>query len=391
MMINKMPIESQEQFRAEHCTDMRALQFEKLINETQANLKVSKNESFEGSPVFKPHTFTEMLAMPSKKWLMDQVFGAGDIGMFYGTPGCGKTFLIIDMIMSLCTGSRWANRFDVQRPLYVAYCAGEGIGGLPSRFTAIARHYGIADLDNFAFYPIPPQLYDDNATATINHFCNEWKARQFAKEVAPLDVLIIDTLHTATVAADENSAQHMGRVLHSCRLAGNDLGCAVILVHHTNKSGSIERGSSALRGAMDFMIKIEKPSDTATYAVMSCEKLKDGEQWKTQSFNLQPQLECKSVYVSWEESGNLTQIGSNASNKEKLKAEMNRYAGTRLTCNRLAESIAQSPAYTRKLLNELEQTKECQRELSNPGKPQSNRNSWVYWIEAVQEKRGLND
>ncbi len=134
MIINKMPIESQEQFRAEHCADMRALQFDKLINETQRNLKVSKNETFEGKPVFNPHTFSEMLSMPSKKWLMDQVFGAVDIGMVYGPPGCGKTFLIVDMIMSLCTASRWANRFDVERPLYVAYCAGEGIGGLPSSY-----------------------------------------------------------------------------------------------------------------------------------------------------------------------------------------------------------------------------------------------------------------
>ena len=59
-------------------------------------------------PVFTPYSFDELLKMPPKEWLLDQVFGAGDIGMFYGTPGCGKTFLIIDMIMSLCTGSRWA-------------------------------------------------------------------------------------------------------------------------------------------------------------------------------------------------------------------------------------------------------------------------------------------
>ncbi len=235
-------------------------------------------------------------------------------------------------------------------------------------------------------------MYADNATATINHFCNEWKARQVAKEVAPLDVLIIDTLHTATVAADENSAQHMGKVLHSCRLAGNNLGCAVILVHHTNKGGSIERGSSALRGAMDFMIKIEKPSDTGTHAVMSCEKLKDGEQWKSQSFSLQCQVECKSAYVSWNDLGSLTQIkGAKASDKEKLKEEMKRYAGTRLTCNRLAESIAQSPDYTRKLLKELEQAKKCQRELRTPGNDPSSRNPWVYWIDTIQENEVLND
>lgn len=391
MIVNKTPIESQEQSKAAHCIDMRVLQFEKLINETQENLKVSKNEIIkQGSPVFKPYTFAEMLEMPPKNWLMDQVFGARDIGMIYGPPGCGKTFVVIDMIMSLCAGSRLANRFDVQRCLCVAYCAGEGIGGLPSRFSAIAKHYSINSLHNFTFYTSPPQLYDDNAITTINRFCNEWKARQLGKDTEPLDVLIIDTLHTATTSADENSAQHMGKVLSSCRLAANDLGCAVILVHHTNKNGAIERGSSSLRGAMDFMIKIEKPSETTTTrSVMSCSKLKDGEQWADQSFNLCPQVECESVYVSWEEPGNNNQSsGSKAADKKALKAEMERYAGQHLTCKILAESIAKTPDYTRKLLSELEHAKECKRELSDPNKKDSSRNPWVYWVESSQPKDG---
>jgi hypothetical protein len=179
----------------------------------------------------------------------------------------------------------------------------------------------------------------------------------------------------------------MGKVLHSCRLVANSLGCAVILVHHTNKSGSIERGSSALRGAMDFMIKIEQLSDASTSALMACEKLKDGEQWADQSFNLCPQVECGSVYVSWDELGTPIQMkGSKTSDKEKLKSEMERYAGRRLTCKTLAESIAKAEPYTRKLLNELENAKKCIRALSNPEKPQSNKNSWVYWIDAAQEK-----
>ncbi len=176
-----------------------------------------------------------------------------------------------------------------------------------------------------------------------------------------------------------------------CRWAASELGCAVILVHHTNKSGISERGSSALRGGMDFMIKIEKLPDPSICAVISCEKLKDGERWKNQSFSLQPQLECKSACVSWNDPTNSTQAsGSKSIDKEKLKEEMKRYAGTRLTCIRLAESIAQSPPYTRKLLKELENAKECQRELSNPGKDPSSRNPWVYWINAVQEREVLN-
>lgn len=204
------PVMSENPSRIEEAQQLyldRISEFDEMEKEAESKL--------EDKLIFTPYSFDELLKMPSKEWLLDQVFGAGDIGMIYGPPGCGKTFVVIDMIVSLCKGQKWANEFDVTRCLNVAYCAGEGIGGLPSRFAAIAKHYDITNLDNFSFYPIPPQLYDDNATAKIDDFCNEWKARQDAKEVAPLDVLIIDTLHTATVAADENSAQHMGKALHS--------------------------------------------------------------------------------------------------------------------------------------------------------------------------------
>ena len=201
--------------------------------------------------IFKPYTFNNLLEMPSKEWLLEKIFGVKDVGMIYSAPGCGKTFVVIDMIIMLCTGNLWAGRFNVQRCLNVTYCAGEGVGGLPSRFKAAAKYYGITSLHNFTFYPIPPQLFDDGAEATIKQFCKEWQARQLEKAADALDVLIIDTLHTATVGADENSAQQMGKALHACRWIANELGCAVILVHHTNKTGGMERGSSALRGAMD--------------------------------------------------------------------------------------------------------------------------------------------
>lgn len=369
---------------AQHLTLDRLSSFEEMVKEAEGR---SKDEL-----IFIPYTFDELLKMPPKEWLLDKIFGEGDLGMIYGLPGCGKTFFIIEMIIILCTAKLLANRFAVKRRLNVAYCAGEGFSGLPSRFQAAAKHHGVVTMPNFTFFKTMPQLYvesEDSDITTIKQFVYQWRARQLNKEVEALDVLVIDTLHTATTEADENSAKDMGKVLHLCRWAASELGCAVILVHHTNKGGASERGSSALRGAMDFMIKIEKPSNVVTHAVMSCEKLKDGERWIDQSFNLCPQVECKSVYVSWEEPDDNNQSsGSKAADKKALKAEMERYAGQRLTCKILAESIAKTPDYTRKLLSELEHAKECKRELSDPNKKDSSRNPWVYWVESSQQKGG---
>jgi RecA-family ATPase len=335
-------------------------------------------------PVFAPYSFDDLLNMPPKEWLTDQVIGRGDMGMVYGAPGCGKTFVVIDLALCACIGKRWAMRFDMDRALNVAYCAGEGISGLPARFKAAAYHHGIEELANFTFFKTIPQLYTDGdsiTSVTITQFVQEWKQRTEAKAAQPLDLLILDTLHTASTAADENSAKDMGKVLHLCRWAANELGCAVLLVHHTNKNGSAERGSSSLRGAMDFMIEIKRISDDGTKAVMSCAKLKDGEQWRNQTLDLTAIDGLDSVRVWWDEpSDGERPQGKKAEDKAAILAEMKRYAGIRFPAKRLAEVIAKSENYCRNLLGELEKSKECSRELSEPTKKPSPRNSWVYFV-----------
>lgn len=338
-----------------------------------------------GEPVFKLQNLAELFQRPDKVWLIDQVIGAGDIGTIYGAPGCGKTFVSIDLIFAACLRQPWARRFDVLRPLTVVYAAGEGIGGLKERFLAAAKYYNVTDyLPGFSFSDLVPQLFQGGNEA-IDQFIAEWQTHQ-ADGGPALDLLIIDTLHSATVGADENSAQDMGQVLAAAKRASKQLGCAVLLDHHTNKGGTAERGSSALRGAMDTMIEIRKISDTGTKAVMCCAKLKDGKEWQEQTFDLVAVDDCESVRIWWDEPGEmLKNAGQKATDKATLKAEMERYAGTRFTVKSLAEVIAKSDNYTRSLLNELEMSAEVKRDLSNPAKGQSPRNPWVYYVESVQE------
>lgn len=342
-------------------------------------------------PVFTPLGLADLLAMPPKEWLIDQVIGAQDIVMVYGPPGCGKTFLVIDLTLAACQGSRWAMRFDVTRPLSVAYCAGEGVSGLPTRFAAAAEFRGIdpASLPNFFFFPTVPQLYYKQTRDTptpadyIQRFVTDWKERQAGQ----LDLLVVDTLHAATVGAEENSASDMGLVLQAVRYASNELGCAVLLVHHTNKSGSAERGSSALRGAMDAMISVKKVSEesTSTKGMIQCEKLKDGEGWKPQTFDLTALAE--SVRVWWDEPAELSQAqGKQRQDKEALLKVMTDHSGVKFTAKRLGEAIGMGEnKQIYKLLNSLQSEKACKRELQNPEKSSSPYNPWLYFVESQTE------
>jgi hypothetical protein len=183
---------------------------------------------------FHPHTLADLLKMPPKQWLIDQVLGAGDLAMVYGPPGSGKTFVVIDLVFAACLGQQFANRFQASHCLNVAYCAGEGISGLPARFAAAAALHGVSELAHFTFFDAVPQLFSDQRQANdlenMARFVLEWQERQLLGETPALDLLVVDTLHSATVGADENSAQDMGQALALAKLAAKTLGCAVLLV-----------------------------------------------------------------------------------------------------------------------------------------------------------------
>jgi hypothetical protein len=115
--------------------------------------------------------------------------------------------------------------------------------------------------------------------------------------------------------------------------------------------------------------------------VLCCEKLKDGQPWSPQPFDLVALGE--SVRLWWDEVTELKHTtGKKDMDKARLLAELHRYRTVRFTVKRLAEAIVKSENYTRNLLSELEQAGQCERSLSDERKPQSNRNPWVYGLRA---------
>jgi hypothetical protein len=337
-------------------------------------------EVAETESVFKPLGLSELLKMPPKQWVIDQVIGPGDLMMIYGPPGSGKTFVVIDLIFSACLGRRWAGRFNTARPLTVAYCAGEGLGGLPARFKAAAEHYGVDELPNFYFFKEVPQLYKADSRENVEQFMIEWKQRQEAGHATQLDLLIIDTLHSSTVGADENSTKDMGLVLDAARFAMRALGCSVVLVHHTNKTGASERGSSSLRCRMDSMITVKQ---FGTKWAIDCEKLKDGEEWHYQPFSLSAKAE--SVRVWWHEPVEPGQGNSKQEQDKERIVQVLATAGEPLTDKTIHEMLGIGRSQVNKLLAQLVEDGEIEQGIRAADKPKSNWNPWVYSISVVSE------
>ena len=330
---------------------------------------------------FRPYTLEELLNMPPKKWLVEHLFGAKDLGMLFGPPGCGKTFVIIDLIICMCSGIPWAGQFNIPIPLTVWYCAGEGISGLQSRFAAAADNRGIETLKNLSFFDAVPQFFDLKSGDGIDKFIQDFQTCQREGGAPAPDVVIVDTLNCATVGADENSAKDMGIVLHQAKKMAESLGCAVLFIHHTTKDGSAERGSGSMRGAMGIMMGIKVGTDTGISAGLECSKLKDEEKWKMTNFCLRKSDSRPSAYVEWFKPGEVASgapLSKIASIKSRAIDEMRKSPDAHLTCDYFAGKFKENEDYVRRILKALVDDGTCVQTLTDQTKSPSKNNPFIF-------------
>lgn len=203
--------------------------------------------------------------MPARQWVVPGLVPDDGLVCLYGAPGTGKTFVALDMAMSVACGcSHWHGR---PLPSHgtaagVVYVAAEGIRGMRSRVAtwfSNADAATAAEAANISFVSHAVNLSsEDQATS----FADTLVRHQHAANT-PVRLVIFDTLARCAVGADENSSQEMGVVVdHLDRIrrrisASSGAGCTAMVVHHSGKSApAVMRGSSAVLGAMDTAIAL---------------------------------------------------------------------------------------------------------------------------------------
>lgn len=220
----------------------------------------------------------ESLSPP--KWLVHGVLTEGSLVAIYGAPESGKSFLAVDMSMAIAGGLAWHGR-SVERG-GVLYIAAEGAPGLGKRFRAWKMDR-CAQGRRFDLH----LMRDDLNLAAEKDGGARAFAQAVADELGPLHLIVIDTLNQTAAGADENSAKDMGRYIASMKLLRNATGATVVVVHHSGKDpGKGMRGSSALLGAMDTTVEVERASDGRSIKV-AVKKQKDAEREPPMRFNME--------------------------------------------------------------------------------------------------------
>jgi hypothetical protein len=156
----------------------------------------------------------------------------GGFNALIGPSGAGKSFVALDMAAQVACDTS------------AIYIAGEGIAGYAARWSAWKDYHNVESADLW-FYREALQVIEDDQ---LMNFIG------MIKEHQP-DLVVIDTLARSAEGLEENSAKDMGRFVGACDRLRRALDCAVLVVHHTGKSGKI-RGSSALYGAADCVLSL---------------------------------------------------------------------------------------------------------------------------------------
>ena len=206
-----------------------------------------------------------VFAMPPVEFLVDGLITDTGFTMMYGAPGTGKSFIAIDIALSVAHGQAWQGQGVKQGP--VLYIAGEGIGGFGKRWKAWERHHGKVDEPDLYLLPTAVNFREPEDIARLVATIEDIDQ--------PFSLVIVDTVARAIAGAEENSSTDMGLFVAACDEIKALTGGALLAVHHAGKDANRgARGSTALLGAVDTSLMVGKSEDIV---VLRTEKMKDAE------------------------------------------------------------------------------------------------------------------
>jgi AAA domain len=183
-------------------------------------------------------------------WLVKNLIVMGSVALVYGPPGCGKTFLVLDLALAIAKGDEWFGRSVRKgRVIYVAAEAGQTIRNRIAAWTG--ERMGLAEPDDIEF----------EAVMSPVDLCHPkgWDLPRLIEAIGVAKVVVIDTVSRAMAGGNENAPDDMGAFIMALDRLRDALDCTVIAVHHIGKdSDRGSRGHSALTCAADTWIEVDK-------------------------------------------------------------------------------------------------------------------------------------
>jgi AAA domain len=179
-----------------------------------------------------------------RRWMIEGLWGRAAVGLIGGAPKCFKSWLALDMALSVATGTPALDAYAVreQGPALV-YLAEDALEVIRERIEGMARHRGLL-LGRIDLHVITaPRLRLDSTR-------DRSRLLETVSRLRPR-LLLLDPL-VRLHSIDENDARAIAELLAYIRELERRFELSVILVHHTRKNASGRQAGQNLRGSSDL-------------------------------------------------------------------------------------------------------------------------------------------
>jgi len=181
---------------------------------------------------------------PQTRWLVEELWTDQAVGILGGEPKCCKSFLALDVAVSVASGAAALRQFPVRRTGPVLLFPAED-----SLAVVRQRLEGIATAAQVCFASLPVQVITA-PSLRLDTAIDRERLAHTVQQHRPV-LLILDPL-IRLHRVDENDATQIAALLSYLRELQRKFQLAVMLVHHARKDSHSSRPGQALRGSSEL-------------------------------------------------------------------------------------------------------------------------------------------
>jgi hypothetical protein len=181
---------------------------------------------------------------PHTQWLVEDLWSEQAVGILGGEPKCCKSFLALDVAVSVASGAPCLRQFPVRRSGPVLLFPAED-----SLAVVRQRLEGIAVAAQVPFASLPVEVITA-PSLRLDTPADRARLGDTVQQLRPI-LLILDPL-IRLHRLDENDATQIAALLSYLRELQRQFQLAVLLVHHARKDSHSSRPGQALRGSSEL-------------------------------------------------------------------------------------------------------------------------------------------
>lgn len=211
---------------------------------------------------FRFYTFEEILQLPPPEWQVEDLFPETSFLQIFGQTWSGKSLVMMDLALNIAKGTKsWCGR-KILKNGPVVWINADGGRGITPRSVAWAETNG----QEFEY---PFLVLMGNVQLNRADQIGAFRLQLMAMDPRPV-LVVFDTLSRCIPGVDENNQAEMTKVTDACHRIKLDVGCTVCLIHHTDKTGQWDRGSSIVKNETDTQIRVTKEDGSNVITIHSC-------------------------------------------------------------------------------------------------------------------------